>query len=74
MSENTMNQRQEILEYLEFFGSITRFEAFRELGITDLPKRISELIRDGVKIDKKMKYGKNRRGKPTHWMIYSLAE
>lgn len=45
-------QRERIVEYLETHESITSLEAAIHLGIMDLPKRISELVRDGYPIKK----------------------
>ena len=45
-------QRESIVEYLETHESITSLEAAIHLGIMDLPKRISELVRDGYPIKK----------------------
>lgn len=67
------NQRELVMDYINEFGSITRFEAFVELGITELPKRVSELRQGGVNIVGKTETGKNRRGVPTHWTRYSMG-
>ena len=45
-------QRERIVEYLDTHESITSLEAAIHLGIMDLPKRISELVRDGYPIKK----------------------
>lgn len=47
---NSNTQKQKILDYLAWHGSITTMEAFAELGITKLTTRISELRRDGYRI------------------------
>lgn len=61
--------------YMEEVGPITHREAFYELGIVDLPKRISELINDdGVKIRKEKVKGQNRFGEKTDYVRYSLEE
>ena len=40
-------QTQKILQYLEKFGSISSYEAFVELGITQLAARLRNLEDDG---------------------------
>lgn len=44
-------QKQEILDYIEQYGSITSMEAFAEIGCTKLSTRISELRREGWEFD-----------------------
>lgn len=65
-----MNQREKILDYIDRHGSITPMDAFLDLGITKLATRVSELIRDGVRIEKTQKSGKNRFGETVHFMEY----
>lgn len=65
-----MTQHQRILQYIDDFGSITPMEAFQDLGITKLATRVSELIRDGERIEKEQVSGKNRYGDNTHYMRY----
>lgn len=67
------NQRTLVLNYMRQFGSITSKDAGEDLGIIDLPKRISELRSSGVDIIGTMEHGKNRYGKNVHWMRYQLA-
>jgi hypothetical protein len=67
-----MTQKKLIAQYMKDFGSITPWEAFQDLGVTKLATRISEMIADGEKIQKKLETGKNRYGKPVHWMRYNL--
>lgn len=69
-----MNQREKILDYIRRFGSISPFEAFRDLGITKLATRISEMIRSGVEIVKIQESGVNRFGQPVNYMRYRLKE
>lgn len=67
-----MTQKEKILDYINRFGSISPFEAFRDLGITKLASRISEIIRDGVEIQKTMEKSKNRFGDQVCYMRYSM--
>ena len=49
-----MSQRQELWSYLNVHGSITRWQAFRDLGVAELSSRIGEIERErGVKIPRK---------------------
>lgn len=47
-------QKQEILDHLEKYGSISRRDADL-YGITDLPRRICDLKKDGYEFDKERK-------------------
>ena len=69
-----MTQGEMIIEYLERFGSITPFEAFRDLGITKLATRISEMRKAGMEFNKEYVTSKNRFGNPVTYMKYSLKE
>jgi hypothetical protein len=48
-----MTQKTDLLDYLERHGSITRLEAFTDLGIAELASRVGELERDGIEIPRK---------------------
>lgn len=67
-----MTQKEKILDYINRFGSISPFEAFRDLGITKLASRISEIIQDGVEIEKTMEKSKNRFSERVCYMRYSM--
>lgn len=69
-----MTQREQIIQYIEDFGSITPMQAFADLGITKLATRISEMRKDGMTFNIETVRGKNRYGKPTHYARYSLCE
>ena len=68
-----MSQYELILKYLDDFGSITPMDAFRDLGITKLATRISELTRMGYEFDRKMETAKNRYGNECRFMRYRRA-
>ena len=73
MSRQT--QYDDILRYLNEFGSITPMEAFTELGITKLATRVSEMrTRRGIEFEKRIVKGKNRYGNTVHYMRYSLRD
>ena len=69
-----MTQREQIIEYLHQFGSITPMEAFADLGITKLATRVSEMRKDGRKFKIERIKSKNRFGKTIHYAKYSLKE
>lgn len=69
-----ITQRQLILQYLHDFGSISPMEAFRDLGITKLATRISEMKADGMVFKQELVSSKNRYGRPVQFMKYSLTE
>ena len=68
-----MTQRERVLKYIHDFGSISPMEAFKDLGITKLATRISELSRMGYEFDKKYELSKNRYGESCHYMRYRFA-
>lgn len=68
-----MNQHERIRKYLDDFGSISPMEAFRDLGITKLATRISEMTRNGESFSKRMESSKNRYGETVHFMRYRKA-
>lgn len=67
-----MTQHQEIIKYIEDFGSITPMQAFADLGITKLATRVSEMRRDGMQFKIETVKSKNRYGKPVYFAKYSL--
>lgn len=71
---NKPTQTQKILEYLEKFGSISSYEAFVELGITQLAARLRNLEDDGYVFNRETIKGKNRLGEDVRYIKYSLKE
>ena len=63
-------QAQRVLEYMRQFGSITQFDAFRDLGVMRLASRISDLRRDGYDIASDMEAVKNRYGETCYIKRY----
>lgn len=53
-------QHSRIIEYMKKHGSITTLDAFRDLGITKLTTRISEMRSMGISIEGKREAVKNR--------------
>lgn len=69
-----MTQKEQILDYLARFNTITPMEAFADLGITKLATRVSEMRRDGIEFNIESVTSKNRFGKPVRFAKYSLKE
>jgi len=67
------SQRAWVLRQLEMGGRLSSRNAVLNYGIQDLPKRISELRREGVKVESARVEGRNRQGGRTHWNEYWLA-
>lgn len=68
-----MTQKEMILKYITDFGSITSYQAYADLGITQLATRVSELKENGYTFKTEQQRGKNRYGKPTHYVKYYLT-
>lgn len=67
-----MTQREMVAQYIHDFGSISSWDAFKDLGITRLSARIWELKRDGYVISKERKKAINRYGKPIFYDKYTI--
>lgn len=65
-------QYERVLDYMQEFGSITSFEAFKDLGVTRLSAVIFDMKKDGVEIYGKMETCKNRYGDAVSYKRYSL--
>lgn len=65
-------QKDRILRYIKETGSITRAEAFTELGVAELSSRIGELEAMGFEFKRESMTGKNRYGDPVTYTKYSL--
>ena len=68
-----MTQAERILDYIDKYGSITPLEAFRDLGITKLATRISEMQKEGFRFEKSYEESKNRFGETVRYMRYRKA-
>ena len=68
-----VTQRDRVLQYIKDFGSITSWEAYSELGITQLGARIFELKDRGYNFEKERVNTKNRYGDQTHFDRYRLV-
>ena len=62
-------QKEEVLRYLQEFGTITAFEGFTELFIVDLASNIRDLRKKYI-IDDEWIHKNNRFGKPIRFKKY----
>lgn len=69
-----VTQCERIIDYMEEFGSISTFEAFKDLGVARLASRIHDLKGMGYNITSEIKSSKNRFGETTYYKVYKLAE
>lgn len=69
-----MTQCDRIIQYMETFGSISPLEAFRDLGVTKLATRISEMRKRGREFEQEYKEAKNRFGETVRYMRYYLPK
>ena len=68
-------QRDEVLNYMNQFGSISTFEAYTELGVTQLGARIKELELKGWLIGRTRKARlSNRTGKTVRYVEYFIQQ
>ena len=65
-------QREKIINYLYGFGSITSWEAYRDLGITQFAARVKELKEVGYQFTSKWESKKNSEGKIVRFKRYYL--
>lgn len=68
------SQKERVMKYIEDFGSISSFEAYKDLGITQLGARIWELKKDGIKIRTRWKNSFNRYGDKIVYKEYFIGE
>ena len=69
-----ITQKDRILEYIRKFGSISSFEAYADLGITQLGARIDQLKKEGYEFKTDWESNKNRFGEKTEHKRYYLAD
>lgn len=67
------NQRQRIVEYIKQFGFITSYQAYIDLGITQLATRIKELKDEGYEFKTEWESKKNRFGEPVQFKKYYIT-
>lgn len=71
--EKKPTQRDKILNYIQQFGSITSWQAYSDLGVTQLGARIFELKELGYEFTKTRIATVNRLGEKTHYDEYRLV-
>ncbi len=69
-----ITQRDRVLQFIKEHGSITSWQAYAELGCTQLATRISELKERGYAFEKPTVKDKNRYGDKIHYDLYKLVE
>ena len=69
-----ISQKQRIINYIREFGSITSYEAYSDLGITQLGARIDQLKKEGFKFRTEWESNTNRFGEKTDYKRYYLAD
>ena len=70
----TNTQKDLILKYIVDFGYITSFQAYQDLGITQLATRIKELKEKGYQFKTENVKTTNRYGNPSHYYKYYLID
>lgn len=68
------SQKQRVIDYIKQFGSISSWEAYSDLGVTQLGARIDQLKKEGYEFKTEWESTKNRYGENTTYKRYSLAE
>ena len=66
------SQKTEVIEYIQKHGSISSYEAYAHLGITQLGARIDDLQKDGHVFEKEW-VRKRKNGKVKDYIKYKLA-
>lgn len=69
-----ISQKQRIINYIRQFGSISSWEAYADLGITQLGARIDQLKKEGYEFKTEWESNTNRFGEKTDYKRYYLAD
>lgn len=67
-------QSERLLNYLKTHGSITQLEALNELGIMRLASRVTDLKKQGHRIEGRMARVENRYGESCRVKQYRLGD
>lgn len=67
-------QKQRVIDYINKFGSISSWEAYADLGITQLGARIDQLKKEGYNFKTEWESSKNRFGEKTDYKRYYLVD
>ena len=68
-----ISQKNRIVDYIKQFGSITSWEAYKELGVMQLGARIDQLKKEGYIFRTEWIQTKNRFGENVSFKKYYLA-
>ena len=74
MTKVKLTQRELVLKYIADFGYITSWQAYQDLGITQLGARVKELKDIGYQFKTENVKTTNRYGKPSHYYKYYLID
>ena len=69
-----ISQKDRIINYIREFGSISSWEAYSDLGITQLGARIDQLKKEGYEFRTEWESNKNRYGDKTDYKRYYLVD
>lgn len=69
-----ITQKDRIINYIREFGSISSWEAYSELGITQLGARIDQLKKEGYEFKTEWEHRKNRYGEDVSYKRYYLTD
>lgn len=67
-------QKQRIINYIREFGSISSWDAYSDLGITQLGARIDQLKKDGYTFRTEWEHKKNRYNEEVNFKRYYLED
>ena len=67
-------QKDRIINYIREFGSISSWEAYADLGITQLGARIDQLKKEGYVFKTEWESNTNRFGEKTDYKRYYLED
>lgn len=67
-------QKDRVINYIRQFGSISSWEAYADLGITQLGARIDQLKKEGYEFRTEWESNKNRFGEKTEYKRYFLVD
>ena len=69
-----ISQKDRIINYIREFGSISSWEAYADLGITQLGARIDQLKKEGYEFKTEWESNTNRFGEKTEYKRYFLVD
>jgi len=69
-----ITQKDRIINYIREFGSISSWEAYSDLGITQLGARIDQLKKEGHEFKTEWETSTNRYGETVTYKRYSLVD